>query len=1091
MRAQQAEQQKHGATPNERQPTGLQPHTRRGGGKSIGDRRGKAPPARESALTSTLAQLNLAADHAYRFQTGDCYFDSLQYLTGIPSRTIRLLAVTELHDALANADTTAISWLNTHTPADMQGADVIRNHVNTYLQTMGNPATSGNLNAWADNAIAHWAGIALGIRIQCHTWNASTQMLNRNVFGARDSDHSCNILFTGPLDAGHYTPCRYAHKPKMPSPAATDTAIQALRAKQEQRWSNHTDKDTVMLQMAEYLASHGSVRSAEHLTDLILAVVQDHRLHAMAAQYAETAVRERQTRIQARAPIAQMRAPAARAHEVILQATHSPDTERAAKHAEPAPGQVPTKNDLKVQGPTTIKRLELQKVITKPKSRNMKITGLGAQTPAQHVQPAQLKLKSRAHAEIKVQDKHSTGGRPQFQPKISSFFTQQTHKAVLTSLQGNQYKKLHPPGNEAPRNDPHQQRSAKAAATAAPLPQHAALSRTTRETASAVLTQQTRLKLLHYTLRGSLNIAEADVKMLLEEEDPDVVSLADVGLRCGQKRRAWVQNIFKGYKVWTPLGQKSERVHVLLAIKDHIALHGQANQPESNCCHQTQGRLVNLKLALPHSKPLTISAIYAPVGSHGNSDLDLRDAIYKELEQHMSATHIIMGDMNAGLQPGDRDGTDYECAKDKKHRSFVARNGLIPIDAHMMQRQRSFYQACYDGTEVSSRIDDIIINQSLTRENSHLTVLNKGTLSDHRPLLVSIQASALGVFIPSKRQPRAATPPTKVLVRPISEADRKALEAKLASHNEGPIQAINELKLELTEGLKEVQAYFLSIEAEDGKNPNRLQSLRGEPAHNFINRLAKSVTGICQAVHATALDICQTKVTNPQGRHYTPRTAAKGQKAKGKAKGKKRTRYCKQLAAIRAVKAAAATDNVTELQDIPHLVSKATNGSTAEAVTKTWAHTCEQQSNNERTVGQMLQAAADTVMSQIKPLDKQQRHEELDKAAARQRRLLATKPRLAHRRIFQKQAQESQHKALKDPENGTVTDCPGDMLDIVTRHFTQFQRAPRNCKSGEYLPHKVPRDYPLGKSQGCRPIQPANTSQPTEQTPLVTQGDRR
>lgn len=95
--------------------------------------------------------------------------------------------------------------------------------------------------------------------------------------------------------------------------------------------------------------------------------------------------------------------------------------------------------------------------------------------------------------------------------------------------------------------------------------------------------------------------------------------------------------------MWTPLGQKTERVQVMTAVEDHIALRSQATQPEDNTCHHTQGRLVHLKLALPHSKPLTISAVYAPVGSQGSDDQELRETIHRELEQHMRTTHIIMG----------------------------------------------------------------------------------------------------------------------------------------------------------------------------------------------------------------------------------------------------------------------------------------------------------------------------------------------------------------------------------------------------------------------------------------------------------------
>ena len=43
-------------------------------------------------------------------------------------------------------------------------------------------------------------------------------------------------------------------------------------------------------------------------------------------------------------------------------------------------------------------------------------------------------------------------------------------------------------------------------------------------------------------------------------------------------------------------------------------------------------------------------------------------------------------------------------------------------------------------------------------------------------------------------------------MRPISEADRKALEAKLPSHSEGPAQVITQFHSELTAGLQEAHS---------------------------------------------------------------------------------------------------------------------------------------------------------------------------------------------------------------------------------------------------------------------------------------------
>jgi ribonuclease HI len=106
-----------------------------------------------------------------------------------------------------------------------------------------------------------------------------------------------------------------------------------------------------------------------------------------------------------------------------------------------------------------------------------------------------------------------------------------------------------------------------------------------------------------------------------------------------------------------------------------------------------------------------------------------------------------------------------------------------------------------------------------------------------------------------------------------------------------------------------------------------------------------------------------------------------------------------------------------------------------------------------------------TTRAQISDWDATNAKSDKEKAIARQRHLIASKPKLAHRQIFRTQAQTSRHKALKNPSTGNVTDDPEEMKSIIKQHFTTFQKAPEGPKTGQYLP-SITRAHPWEKT-GC------------------------
>ena len=76
----------------------------------------------------------------------------------------------------------------------------------------------------------------------------------------------------------------------------------------------------------------------------------------------------------------------------------------------------------------------------------------------------------------------------------------------------------------------------------------------------------------------------------------------------------------------------------------------------------------------------------------------------------------------------------------------------------------------------------------------------------------------------------------------------------------------------------------------DGKTPSKLTSIQGRPAALVVNEMADTLRQICTQAQATALQVCETKSTNPGGRHLRCRAAAAA-----------RAKLSNQLKAIRMV----------------------------------------------------------------------------------------------------------------------------------------------------------------------------------------------
>lgn len=161
------------------------------------------------------------------------------------------------------------------------------------------------------------------------------------------------------------------------------------------------------------------------------------------------------------------------------------------------------------------------------------------------------------------------------------------------------------------------------------------------------------LSLMHYTLSTGLCKGMDDLNMLLHKYDPDMLTLAETCVKPKQLKSRWLHATLSGYKVFGSLAPEGREVQAIMAVKEHIANLGEAVRTPEITAEEGMGRLVSVRLNLPRTNPLTLSALYAPAGD-SPEEQQQRGALYATLGKMMQGTHIVVEDMNAALLPTPR-----------------------------------------------------------------------------------------------------------------------------------------------------------------------------------------------------------------------------------------------------------------------------------------------------------------------------------------------------------------------------------------------------------------------------------------------------
>ena len=554
-----------------------------------------------------------------------------------------------------------------------------------------------------------------------------------------------------------------------------------------------------------------------------------------------------------------------------------------------------------------------------------------------------------------------------------------------------------------------------------------------------------------------------DVQHLLEQYNPDVCIFTETHIPNRKNAARHLRATFSmEYKYWQShsIGGATH-TGILIAIRKRYALLGNATMvmPTSDL----QGRLLTIQLKLPHSRPLEITSVYAPA-QQTTEALATRKKLYEAIGTRLAHSppdnkplHIMAGDWNATIVANDRSSKN-EYPADMAHRDFLSKHGLTSLDGCATRQHTYFHGVSQDGQNPTSRIDDIYAQHDANHKlSAPFLIPEDGLISDHRPIIYDMSAPAAMQVLPAPSPPPARVA-QRVLVRPVDMEDKAKFRAATSDPATALGQQINALHTRLDAiNSKSLGPYFAEIEHADGKQPNRLGTLEARPARHVIDELANELESIMARCMTTAMQTCKTKMTNPAGTHYRPRTQIRH-----------RNKLCTKLKALRALAAVARQQCLTNTEmntyvnantaDMPSDVDKIWNE--LQATLKPEPQVCS--STETPSLQDSLKNALHMAQQQIRAIDQRHAKHNAKQAAKSQQHLIASNPKQAHREIFRDPDNLSAGniEALSDPYSGEMTSDPS-RIQKITEKFFENQLAPPNFKTGKYLPHEAPRNYPF------------------------------
>jgi exonuclease III len=565
-------------------------------------------------------------------------------------------------------------------------------------------------------------------------------------------------------------------------------------------------------------------------------------------------------------------------------------------------------------------------------------------------------------------------------------------------------------------------------------------------------------------IRGLGNAtAQADLAdMITAAGNPDVVVLTETKRR---KKPALRPDIHKRYTTIHSM-TATGNAGVTILLNHHFKTIDAVSLPDVP--HTCRGYILHCSLQPRFSSAIHIVGVYLP---NDDAYKQHRSDIYMHLSSLLNNLHhdhsvVLTGDWNACLLPSDR--TGMLTPTDRRHVTWTQQHpDLQSVFSAHGNRCHTFKG--HDGT--SSMLDDTLLlpprgthHRALVTEcsvnNTH------GYATDHAVLTCDIDMTAAGLEVPTQPPSRQTRPPGKRLRTPVTLASQQRVQTRVEEKGSGRM-ARTEARLDAAHQC--LHEFRKQLATSNATSVQRLDTIQGRPSRHEVNEIAREVTDFIDdaAVHIVPEE-CETYMTNPSGIHYRPK--AKKNRRNKLVKGRKRLR-----ALLAQAQAEPAFETEQQLQAAVQQLALGLPPADKEQL--------EEKKHLEPT--QQAAWLLTRLHAAIQKLDYADHRLDAQRRRQQYRHTVATRPKVAFRQVRSAGSDKQQERlvAVADPVTGRPTTDAATVVHAVDQHFRPKLAAPDGAKTGLYLPHDVPRDYPWTQpgAQDCFKLQTDATLQPNRQ----------
>ena len=1012
-----------------------------------------------AVMTSTLllSVHNLTAVHNYAFVNGDCFFDSLEYLTGIPSQVTRRAAVKFLKLAVARGDESAIAIVrNLKDNSTVHSRGVLT--FQQYTSLMARSAANGGL--WADATILEWTARALNIII--HTYRLTTEgAIDHTTFGLRgppETTQDVHLLFTGPQTGGHYTPALnpnpsvIAEADRFPNrfkaPPAPAQVVQNLETLPDADILPPPHRDTLN-HIACIIADEELPMSIPSLVDKIRGmfpqpIPEDTLIDVAGAMQ----VHVREARAAGFNPLALLRVGLVpdtfgpmQARDTETRGTCPEDPrgtcpEEPTTHSSPPPWHSPRKTaDLNPPSEPTNRTISTRTARPPRPSKNQAETPPGAPGASnlvdQRVNQASMKarrptLKERLRKtlaqwlNIGQPRSGSTSANPKVHTDTAGMNTERKRQTTIPVA----WQKP-----QAPPSKPVSPVDATGPVPAAPF-------------------QPSSDEILTLNVMGILS-HEDTINATLNDTTPKMFALTETHTKkymhhnaTGKRLRT---TLFAGYRVHfssAPQGEIGNRRHqrnkggIVLGVSSDISGPGTFERVNSPAAMRLNGYILHCTLRRLHP---TLQPSLNMIGIYMPEDMAMRRNIYAYIRSVQQVCEgkgedlIVLGDFNAVLHPEGRSG--ILDAADKLHRQEASNLKLHPMGNPLPSRVHTYRRAQRPtAAPYTSRIDDILIwNKSGTGlPPMPERVVEPGGSLDHQSLLVALPCQMLP-GLASLDQPPGPREPG--LAYPIKKGELEETKRRI-----GYTIEIHDLWASLRKYREELET---ALQGDHSANNVRKVSEtyhNHHDSHATVDRLGHALAVKGQEAHKVMMDTC-TKASPPTVPRFT------------------RTENKKFRALL------------SQSKELKHFLASCTSEDNLRSsminLTKSFPDIIPDTHPSPLTLEEARELAHTHLHHvHLRMANFKENRTKRQKEAARSdfQSKLARQPRKIHRTIFQDPPSDDDPQAAfpevlpgaafhDGPPDGThICTDPKRVIEVITEYFTGLFAPGHVVKTGKYLP---------------------------------------